>query len=174
MSTTPAFSPIPASILPIGVSCGTSKNCRRCTLEDLYEQCSDHMTEYIASSDEVGRRSRISLIRAYSPSFSPSSAHGCDWSGVWVALATVSATAATLPVFSHQAANRPIVTFGPVEEEPTQRHSDLRRHREPDEDSTVVQQGAQDGDNKRGNDGAARGRELRRDAREHVLEDRDP
>jgi hypothetical protein len=67
-------------------------------LEDLYEQCSDHITEYIASSEEVGRRSRISLIRAYSPSFNPSSAHGCGWSGVWVASPTVSATAATLPV----------------------------------------------------------------------------
>jgi hypothetical protein len=43
MSTTPAFSPMPASILPgpppvespNGVSCGISANCRRCTLEDL-------------------------------------------------------------------------------------------------------------------------------------------
>ena len=39
MSTTPAFSPMPASILPTpspsGVSCGISENCRRCTLEDL-------------------------------------------------------------------------------------------------------------------------------------------
>ena len=44
MSTTPAFSPMPASILPTpglpsalasGVSCGISANWRRCTFEDL-------------------------------------------------------------------------------------------------------------------------------------------
>ena len=33
-----------------------SPNWRRCTLHDLYEQCSLHMIEYIASSDSVGRR----------------------------------------------------------------------------------------------------------------------
>ena len=35
MSTTPAFSPMPASILPSDVSCAISPNCFRCTLEDL-------------------------------------------------------------------------------------------------------------------------------------------
>src|SRR5918999_3018511 len=92
MSTTPAFSPIPASSLPIGVVGSRSPNWRRCTLEDLYEQCSDHITEYMASSDEVGRRPRISRIRAYSSDFRPSSAHGCAWSGVPRALSTVSTT----------------------------------------------------------------------------------
>ena len=36
-----------------------SPNWRRCTLLDLYEQCSLHMIEYMASSDSVGRRPRI-------------------------------------------------------------------------------------------------------------------
>src|SRR5207344_713672 len=123
-------------------------NWRRCTLDDLYEQCSDHMTEYMASSEEVGRRPRISLIRAYSPSFSPSSAHGCDCSGVRAAFPTVSATAATLPALGPDGAESPIVAFGPVEEEPAHHRGGLRCHREPDEDPAVVQQSAHDGDNK--------------------------
>src|SRR6185436_1731906 len=135
---------MPASSLPTEVSAGNSANCRRCTLEDLYEQCSDHMTEYIASSDEVGRRSRISLILAYSSFLSPSSAHGCDCSGVRIALPTVSATAATLPVCRHHGAGSPIVALCPVKEVPAHRHSDLRRHREPDKDPAVVQQRTHD------------------------------
>src|SRR5215217_8018236 len=50
------------------------------------------MTEYIASSLEVGRRPRISLLRAYSSAFSPSSAHGCSRSGSFSARPTVSST----------------------------------------------------------------------------------
>ena len=90
MSMTPAFSPMPASILPAGVSCGMSANLRRCTLDDLYEQCSLHITEYMASSQLVGRRPRMSRMRWYSSGFSPSSAHGCSTSGVLLALLTVS------------------------------------------------------------------------------------
>ncbi len=56
-----------------GVSWVSSPNRRRCTFEDLYEQCSDHITEYMASSASVGRRPRISRIRAYSSSLRPSS-----------------------------------------------------------------------------------------------------
>ena len=78
----------------MGVSGGSSANWRRCTLDDLYEQCSDHMTEYMASSDEVGRRPRISLIRAYSPVPAQPMVVPGRSSG---ALPTVSATAATLP-----------------------------------------------------------------------------
>jgi hypothetical protein len=69
---------------------GRSPNLLRCTLLDLYEQCSDHMTEYIASSAAVGRRPRISWMRAYSSALRPSSAQGCSWSGVPEATATVS------------------------------------------------------------------------------------
>src|SRR4029453_3416607 len=143
MSTTPAFSPMPASSFPTGVSGGSSANCRRCTLEDLYEQCSDHMTEYMASSDEVGRRPKISLIRAYSPSFRPSSAHGCACSGVRAASPTGSATGATL--LGSDRADCPIAAFCPVQEEPAHQHCDLRRRCQPDADPTVVQQGAQNG-----------------------------
>src|SRR4051794_18329256 len=89
MSTTPAFSPIP-TISRSHISSVMSPNCRRGTLLDLYEQCSLHMTEYIASSDDVGRRPRISCSCAYSSCLSPSSDHGCWVSGVTPACATVS------------------------------------------------------------------------------------
>ncbi len=49
---TPAFSPMPASSRSLGGA--FSPNWRRWTLLDLYEQCSLHMIEYIASSDWVG------------------------------------------------------------------------------------------------------------------------
>ena len=48
------------------------------------------MTEYIASSEEVGRRPKISFMRAYSSAFNPSSAKGCEESGFDCAIATVS------------------------------------------------------------------------------------
>src|SRR5664279_5863393 len=56
MSITPAFSPIPASIFERICSVVVAGKYARCTLDDLYEQCSDHITEYIASSASVGRR----------------------------------------------------------------------------------------------------------------------
>src|SRR5919206_296906 len=40
------------------------------------------MTEYMASSAVVGRRPRMSRIRAYSSDFRPSSLYGCSRSGV--------------------------------------------------------------------------------------------
>ena len=43
------------------------------------------MIEYIASSDAVGRRPRISRIRSYSSSLRPSSAYG------WLAVSGVDA-----------------------------------------------------------------------------------
>src|SRR6478752_1337250 len=51
------------------------------------------MTEYIASSELVGRRPRISRIHWYSSALRPRSAQGCSWSGSWAATATVSSTA---------------------------------------------------------------------------------
>src|ERR1041384_5641753 len=48
------------------------------------------MTLYIASSELVGRRPRISRIRAYSSALSPRSAHGCSRAGSSAARATVS------------------------------------------------------------------------------------
>ena len=56
-------------------------NWRRCTLLDLYEQCSLHITEYMASSLDVGRRPRMCRIRAYSSSARPSSRYGWGTSG---------------------------------------------------------------------------------------------
>src|SRR6266571_427937 len=89
--TTPAFSPMPASSRSDGGA--LSANWRRCTLLDLYEQCSLHMTEYIASSDSVGRRPSSLRIFSYSSSWTPSSAYGCSTSGVRSACPTVSNSA---------------------------------------------------------------------------------
>jgi len=44
-SITPAFSPGPTSSTPDALAGDFSANWRRCTFEDLYEQCSLHMTE---------------------------------------------------------------------------------------------------------------------------------
>src|SRR4051812_36474903 len=90
MSTTPAFSPTPTRRCSRISSVVLSPNWRRCTLLDLYEQCSLHITEYMASSDEVGRRPKISRSWAYSSGLRPSSDHGCWASGVAAASATVS------------------------------------------------------------------------------------
>jgi len=90
MSTTPAFSPMPTSSFSRISSVVLSAKCLKCTLLDLYEQCSDHITEYIASSALVGRRPRMSRMRWYSSSLRPSSSHGCSWSGVAPASPTVS------------------------------------------------------------------------------------
>ena len=135
MSTTPAFSPMPASSLPTGVSGGSSANWRRCT-DDLYEQCRHHMTEYMASSDEVGRRPRISLIRAYASS---------DPALPMVVPGPSSAGVADSVCHGGNAtgsdADSPIAPFCPVQEEPAHHHRDLRRCcGEPDTDLAVVEQ----------------------------------
>ena len=58
MSITPAFSPGPQ------MTCGAVVgNCFSQTLDDLYEQCSDHMTEKMPSSVNDGVRPVISSIR---------------------------------------------------------------------------------------------------------------
>ena len=66
-STTPAFSPGPTS------TCGPSLGSRRRWMrDDLYEQCSDHMTENMASSRWLGCRPRMVAIASASSSVSPS------------------------------------------------------------------------------------------------------
>ena len=65
-STTPAFSPGPTSTP--GPSVGSR---RRCSRLDLYEQCSDHITAYIASSRWLGARPRMRSMAAASSSVSP-------------------------------------------------------------------------------------------------------
>ena len=90
MSTTPAFSPMPTSRRSRIASVVFSPNWRRWTFEDLYEQCSDHITEYMASSAAVGRLPRMPLMLAYSSSLSPSSAQGMGCSGLAAASSTVS------------------------------------------------------------------------------------
>src|SRR6478736_4567947 len=84
MSTTPAFSPMPTS--SASVFGAFSPNCLRWTFEDLYEQCSLHMTEYMASSELVGRRPRIESTRSYSSCFMPSASYGCSIPGLESAL----------------------------------------------------------------------------------------
>src|SRR5215213_4562339 len=71
-STTPAFSPGPTSTP--SPSLGRR---RRWTREDLYEQCSDHITAYMASSSGFGSRSRTRAMSAASSSVRPKA----RWSG---------------------------------------------------------------------------------------------
>jgi len=44
----------------------------RCTFDDLYEQCSDHMTAYMASSRSEGSRPSSWVIAVSSSSLRPS------------------------------------------------------------------------------------------------------
>ena len=63
----PAFSPGPCTTLPGPVSRVPLVGRRlRCTREDLYEQCSDHITEKIPSSVSEGVRPSASSMRVYS------------------------------------------------------------------------------------------------------------
>src|SRR5271170_1782871 len=95
MSTTPALWPMPASSVADGGA--FSASCLRWALDDLYEQCSLHMTEYSASSALVGRRPRVARIFPYSASDSPSDAYGWARPAVAAARATVSAVIPTPP-----------------------------------------------------------------------------
>src|SRR5208283_5431207 len=66
MSITPAFSPGPW--ITHGALVGSP---RRCSREDLYEQCSFHIAETMPSSVKVGVRPIKATKRAYSSGFSP-------------------------------------------------------------------------------------------------------
>src|SRR5580698_7372472 len=66
MSTTPAFSPGPW--ITLGPLVGNLDRCRR---EDLYEQCSDHMTLNTPSSTALGSRFNRRTIRSYSSDLRP-------------------------------------------------------------------------------------------------------
>src|SRR5579864_6552776 len=68
MSTTPAFSPGPCT-----TSLPRVGRRFRCTLLDLYEQCSLHITLKIPSSVMLGSRPRICWMRAYSSRVTPCS-----------------------------------------------------------------------------------------------------
>src|SRR3954469_8043375 len=92
MSTTPAFSPMPTIRFLVISGLTFWPNWRSQTFELLYEQCSLHMTEYIASSPLVGRRPRMSRMLWYSSGLSPRAAYGCSFSGVAAAFSTVSST----------------------------------------------------------------------------------
>src|SRR5699024_12810640 len=65
-STTPAFSPKPTSMFSCIFSVVFCPNYIRCTLEDLYEVCAEHIDEYMANSAPVVRRSQITMIRCNS------------------------------------------------------------------------------------------------------------
>src|SRR5579859_7048932 len=69
MSTTPAFSPGPCTTNFPRVGSRF-----RCTLLDLYEQCSLHITLKMPSSVMFGSRPRICFTRAYSSAVNPCSA----------------------------------------------------------------------------------------------------
>src|SRR5215212_8290530 len=174
MSITPAFSPIPASSLPIGVSGASSLNRRRCTLDDLYEQCSDHMTEYMASSDEVGRRPRISMILAYSSRFKPSAAHGWASPGLERAFATVSATRARLPADRRLRSDRPTPAHRVVRAEPGDRQGGVGGHGEPHTATTIVDEGAEDSSPEQRDQHRLDRAELLPDQGHRIPEDEDP
>src|ERR1700733_13116907 len=78
MSITPAFSPGPW--ITQGALVGKP---RRCSREDLYEQCSFHIAEKMPSSVKVGIRPISLRMRSYSSGFSPwlatSSGVICGW-----------------------------------------------------------------------------------------------
>src|SRR5262249_20752204 len=87
---TPAFSPGPTSTH--GASLGSRRKCRR---DDLYEQCSLHMTEYMASSRWLGDRPRMASMRASSSSVKPS-ARCTSGAGVAVVIGPPSLTPPTV------------------------------------------------------------------------------
>src|SRR3954468_2172141 len=66
MSITPAFSPGPW--ITQGALVGRP---RRCSREDLYEQCSFHIAEKIPSSVKLGTRPISLRMRSYSSGFRP-------------------------------------------------------------------------------------------------------
>src|SRR5580698_408936 len=78
MSMTPAFSPGPW--ITHGALVGSP---RRCSREDLYEQCSFHIAEKIPSSVKLGTRPISLRMRSYSSGLSPwlatSSGVICGW-----------------------------------------------------------------------------------------------
>src|SRR5208282_5145212 len=72
ISTTPAFSPGPCT------TCVPRVGSRfKCTRDDLYEQCSLHITLKIPSSVNEGSRPSIFCVRAYSSGERPCSAAIC-------------------------------------------------------------------------------------------------
>src|ERR1700733_1356165 len=85
MSTTPAFSPGPCTTCVPRVG-----SFFKCTRDDLYEQCSLHITLKIPSSVRFGSRPRIFCVRAYSSGVKPCSAAICG-----VTLRSVSIIATT-------------------------------------------------------------------------------
>src|ERR671930_1295967 len=72
-STAPASWPGPTSTADPSVG-----SRRRCTFEDLYEQCSDHIAAYIASSSRVGSRPSVETIARSSSSVRPSARCGAS------------------------------------------------------------------------------------------------
>src|SRR5262245_54628439 len=77
MSITPAFSPGPQ--IPCGASVGRVFKCRR---DDLYEQCSLHITEKMPSSVRLGVRLRRWTMRANSSALSPNSSASASVDGL--------------------------------------------------------------------------------------------
>src|SRR6478672_7468532 len=88
MSMTPAFSPGPW--ITHGALVGKPRKCSR---EDLYEQCSFHIAEKIPSSVKLGTRPISLRMRSYSSGFSPwlatSSGVICGWF-MWLASVEVT------------------------------------------------------------------------------------
>ena len=99
----------------------------RCARDDLYEQCSDHITEYIASSRCVGSRPSSSTTAASSSSVIPS----CRCSGSVADSTTPSAIAMMLASTSHaqNAPSRYCSEYGPDDSRNTMADEDPRKPR---------------------------------------------
>src|SRR5688500_10474968 len=89
-SMTPAFSPGPTSTQSAVVG-----NRARCIRDDLYEQCSDHITEYMANSRWFGMRWRMCRMSLSSPSVSPKARWTGSGSDVGIAAGIGSSVAVT-------------------------------------------------------------------------------
>src|ERR1700754_3777744 len=83
MSMTPAFSPGPW--ITQGALVGRP---RRCSREDLYEQCSFHIAEKIPNSVKLGTRPMILRMRWYSSGLRPCEAtsSGVIWGSLGIML----------------------------------------------------------------------------------------
>src|SRR6476661_3200219 len=81
MSMTPAFSPGPW--ITQGALVG---NPRKCSRDDLYEQCSFHIAEKIPSSVKLGTRPISLRMRSYSSGFSPwlATSSGVMWGSFFI------------------------------------------------------------------------------------------
>src|SRR6185312_15998017 len=92
MSMMPAFSPGPW--ITHGALVGSP---RKCTFDDLYEQCSFHIAEKMPSSVSVGSRPISLRMRSYSSALRPCSATSSGVMGELLGITVCSVTTGLVP-----------------------------------------------------------------------------